>query len=372
VNLSVAPWFPVKQRLQMVVNCSVSSCQGCQGNGPLEIDLQNRCYAASSCAIALCVGTPVNMQRPLCQMASLIGTSADTLRVTLGAFWSTLSRTIIGMVELSANRRTKYEISWPAETVQMGVCNTKDAIIEFWGVFGAMAGAASGVNFASNKDTSMSVSKEARTAGIVVMSTTAFIELMSHFTMGVVYAPIVAWKMMQCQLNSAFVVISGGNNVMRVGTAKFDKADEAAIGMCIQDKIKQELSDMSSDKTDAKMQQGMAAIGSNIVGMVSSSMLGPMAFAFDGTCAWALGVIKGLMNVAQVLDWTDCKLPDVDNAVVSRCVCGDKVARVPKEQRFATQTAHALWCYGPLMLTDTDGKDLLIWNPYSLSALLHL
>ena len=370
VQLQVAPSFPVKQRLEMVVNCSISSCLGCQGSGPLETDLQNKCYSAASCGIAACVGTPVNMQRPLCQMASLIGTSADMLRVTLGAFWSTLSRTIIGIVELSANRRATYEITWPAETVQMGVCNAKDAIIEFWGVFGAMVGSVSGVNFASHKDTSMSVSKEARTAGFVVMSATAFVELMSHFTMAVVYVPIISWKMMECQLNSAFVVLTAGNNVLRVGTAKFDKADEAAVGMCIQDKIKQELKDMSNDKTDEKLQEGMAAIGSNIVGMVSSSYLGPMAFAFDATCAWALGVIKGLMNVFQVLDWTDCKLLDVDNAVVSRCVCGDKVASVPKEQREAKRAAHALWCYGPLMLTDTDGRDLLIWNPYSLSNLL--
>jgi hypothetical protein len=205
------------------------------------------------------------------------------------------------------------------------------------------------------------------------MSATAFVELMSHFSMAVVYAPIIAWKMMECQLNSAFVVLTFGtigNNVLRVGTAKFDKADEAAVGMCIQDKIKQELRDMSSNKTDEKLQQGMAAFGSNIIAMVSSAYLGPIAFGFDAMCAWALGVIKGLMNIFQVLDWTNCKLPDVDNAVVSRCVCGDKVASVPKEQRKAKRTAHALWCYGPLMLTDTDGRDLLIWNPYSLSSLL--
>ena len=374
VNLSVAPWFPVKQRLQMVVNCSVSSCQGCQGSGPLEIDLQNRCYAASSCAIALCVGTPVNMQRPLCQMASLIGANADIFRVALAAFWSTLSRTIVGIVELSAHRRAQYEVSWPAEIVQMSVCNTKDALIEFWGVFGAMVGAASGVNVnnpASFKGTSMSVSTEARTAGLRVMSATAFVELMSHISMGVVYAPIVAWKMMECQLNSAFVVISGGDNVMRVGTAKFDKTDEAAIGLCMQDKIKQELRDMSNPSVDESLQKGMSAVGSNIVSMISGGMMGPMAFAFDAGCAWALGVVKGLMNVVQVLDWTNCKLPDIDNAVVSRCVCGDNAARIPSEQRTAKRTSHAMWCYGPLMLTDTDGKDILIWNPYSLSELLH-
>ena len=373
VQLVVAPSFPVKQRLEMVMNCSVSTCQGCQGSGPLDVDLQNKCYSAASCGIARCVGTLVNMQRPLCQMASLIGANADAFRIQLGAFWSTLSRTIIGIVELSAHRRAAYEVSWPAEIVQMGVCNVKDSVIEFWAVFGAMAGAASKVdsnNAASYTDTSMSVSKEARTAGIRVMAATAFVELMSHWSMGVVYAPIIAWKMMECQLNSAFVVLSGGSDVMRVGTAKFDKGDEAAIGMCIGEKVKQELRDMANPHVDESLQKGLAAVGSNLVSMYSSRLMGPTAFVLDGYCAWALGVIKGLMNVVQVLDWTKCKLPDIQTAVVSRCVCGDKAARIPTQQRAAKRASHALWCYGPLMLTDTDGKDLLIWNPYSLSELL--
>lgn len=375
VSLQVAASFPVKQKLQMVVNCSVSSCIGCQGSGPLEIDLQNKCYSASSCAVARCVGTPVDMQRPLCQMASLIGSNADVFRLTLGSFWTTLSHTIIGIVELSANRRALYEISWPAEIVQMSVCNTKDALIEFWAVFGAMVGAGSGINFnnaASYKGTSMSVSKEARTAGIRVMSATAFVELMSHITMGVIYAPIVAWKMMQCQLNSAFVMFSNDNSAIRVGAAKLDKSDEAAIGMCIQEKIKQELRDMANPAVEQNLLTGLSSVASNVVGMISGGLIGPLQFTFDAFCAWALGIIKGLMNVVQVLDWTKCKLPDIDNAVVSRCVCGDKVARIPHEQRAAKKTAHSLWCYGPLMLTDTDGKELLIWNPYSLSELIQM
>lgn len=375
VKLQVAPSMLVKQRLEIVVNCSISSCQGCQGSGPLEIDLQNKCFQAASCGIAVCVGTPVNMQRPLCQMASLIGANADMFRVGLAAFWDTISRTIIGVVELSANRRKVYEVSWPAEIVQMGVCNTKDAVIEFWAVFGAMVGRASSVNLdntASYGGTTMSVSKEARTAGLRVMSATAFVELMSHISMGVVYAPIIAWKMMECQLNSAFVVLSGGGSTMRVGTAKFDKHDEAAIGMCMQEKIKQELRDMANPSIDSDLQRDMSGVGSNIVSMVSGGMLGPMPFTFDAMCAWALGVIKGLMNVVQVLDWTNCKLPSIDNAVVSRCVCGDKAARIAQQQRDAKRTVDSLWCYGPLMLTDTTGNDVLIWNPYSLSDLFRM
>ncbi len=78
------------------------------------------------------------------------------------------------------------------------------------------------------------------------------------------------------------------------------------------------------------------------------------------------------MNVVQVMDWTRCKLPVIDNAVVSSCVCGDKPARVPYAQRQSKETTDSLWCYGPLILSDIDGSDKLVWNPYSLHELLQL
>jgi hypothetical protein len=54
VQVAVSTSFATRQKVQLVVNCSVSSCVGCQGSGPREVDIQHKCFAAATCAIGRC------------------------------------------------------------------------------------------------------------------------------------------------------------------------------------------------------------------------------------------------------------------------------------------------------------------------------
>jgi hypothetical protein len=379
-TVAVSTSFATSQKVELVVNCSVSSCVGCQGTGPREADIQHKCFAAATCAIGRCVGSTVNMNRPLCQIGAMVATQADEYRMLLAAFWTFFANNVIFVVELSANRRQKYEIAWPAEIKQMYTCQMKDNIIQFWSLFGAMI-----VNVITtgtrNKrtgaqsyaGTTMQVSSEARTQAMATIQTTAFVELMVHINMGVVYAPIVVWKVMQCKLDSAFGVLSSASDTtFKLGSAAFDKADEAAVGVCIGEKMKQALADVSDANTSNGLKSDISSLISNLSSMITGQMLGNFAFLYDAFFAWAGGVCNGLMNVVQVMDWARCKLSVIDNAVVSSCVCGDKPARIPNAQRQSKAMTDSLWCYGPLMLSDTDGNDQLIWNPFSLHELLQL
>ena len=382
VQVGVSTSFATRQKVQLVVNCSVSSCVGCQGSGPREADIQHKCFAAAACAIGRCVGSTVNMNRPMCQIGAMLASLADDYRILLAAFWTFFANNVIFVVELSGSRRQKYEISWPAEIKQMYTCQMKDIIIQFWSLFGAMIvnvitavtkQKSRGAMAQSYADTTMQVSSEARTQAMTTISTTAFVELMVQINMAVVYAPIVTWKIMQCKLDSAFAVLStGSDTTFKLGSAEFDKADEAAVGVCLGEKIKQALADVSDPNTNAALKNDISSLISNLSSMITGQMLGNFAFVYDAFFAWAGGVCNGLMNLVQVMDWTRCKLPDVDNAVVSSCVCGDKPARIPSAQRQSKQMTDSLWCHGPLMLSDVDGKDHLIWNPYSLHELLEL
>jgi hypothetical protein len=382
VTVAVSTSFATRQNVQLVVNCSVSSCVGCQGSGPREADIQHKCFAAATCAIGRCVGSTVNMNRPLCQIGALVATLADEYRMLLAAFWTFFANNVIFVVELSANRRQKYEVSWPAEIKQMYTCQMKDIIIQFWSLFGAMIvnvittatkHKSRGAMAQSYADTTMQLSSEARTQAMTTISTTAFVELMVQINMGVVYAPIVVWKVMQCKLDSAFGVLSSASDTtFKLGSAEFDKADEAAVGVCLGEKMKQALADVSDANTNKALKSDISSLISNLSSMITGQMLGNFAFLYDAFFAWAGGVCNGLMNVVQVMDWTRCKLPVIDNAVVSSCVCGDKPARIPNVQRQSKQMTDSLWCYGPLMLSDMEGKDHLIWNPYSLHELLQL
>jgi len=110
-TVALSTSFATQQNVELVVNCSVSSCVGCQGTGPREADIQHKCFAAASCAIGRCVGSTVNMNRPLCQIGAMVAAQADEYRMLLVAFWTFLANNIIFVFERSGDRREKYEIA---------------------------------------------------------------------------------------------------------------------------------------------------------------------------------------------------------------------------------------------------------------------
>jgi hypothetical protein len=100
-----------------------------------------------------------------------------------------------------------------------------------------------------------------------------------------------------------------------------------------------------------------------------------VSWAFHGLdvfFAWLLGIVRGIQDVAQTLDWDNCKLPVVDTGLRSygRCACGDAAQSIPAAAKQQTWEHGAFWCSGFLMLNEADGADLLVWNPFSLDELL--
>ena len=374
----VNPSFTVTQKQEVRVNCAITSCTGCHGLGPLHIDLQNKCFAAASCGIAKCVGTRVNMKRPLCQLASLVGLQIDFMRVLLESFWDFFSRTIILIVELSENRRRQYEYLAPADAMMSMVCNAKDGIVETNALFGSL--------YAQVKDMNIdgaTLERASLTSTLAyterTMTSVAIVQFLSQLFMGVLYPPIVLWRGMQCQLNDVFLVVVGLSKVaipsveadvtFRIGNSKLDKFEDNAVTMCLTDKFKQDLSDISDPNTEQSMMVGLNDIYTGISDFAITYKYGIQIFALDALFSWLIGVMKGVMNLLQVMDLSSCKLPSFENNNVGSCVCGDNPGRIPQKQRESTAT-DAMWCRGLLLMNGIDGMDLLVWNPYSFEQLL--
>lgn len=380
INIRVSASFTTKQRMQTVVNCSVSSCAGCHGTHPLQVDLQNKCFAAASCGIAQCVGTPVNMKRPMCQVAGMLGLQIAFVRVNMEGFWDFFSRSIITIVELTQARRQLYEISTAQETTMASVCSAKDGIVQTFATFGALYAQIPALTLdrASREPVSL---QELRYNTERVMVATAVVEFLSQIGFGVVYVPLVSAKVMQCQMNDAFLVIEGIGTVIaegtteadmvkfRMGSKKFDKVDDFAIGMCLTDRFNQDLRDIADPAREQSMLSGLQDVLDGITGLALTQKYGAIMFSFDAMCSWFLGMISGAMNLMQVIDTEHCRLPVVDALVVGSCVCGDVPARIPEKQR-SSKLTDALWCRGPLMMTTVFENDVLVWNPFSLSELL--
>ncbi len=381
-NLRVSASFTTAQKAQTVVNCSVTSCAGCHGAHPLQVDLQNKCFAAASCGIAQCVGTPVNMKRPLCQVSALLGQQIAFVRVNMQSFWDFFSRSIITVVELTQSRRQLYEVSTAQETTMATVCSAKDGIVQTFAIFGSLYAQvpALALDDASREPLSL---QELRYNTERVMVATAVVEFLSQIGLFVVYVPLVSAKVMQCQLNDAFLVIEGvvrqGALVLegaptdvvrfRMGSAKFDTVDDFAVGMCLTDRFKQDMRDIADPAREQSMLAGLQDVIDGITGLATTEKIGWLAMALDALCAWVLGMLAGTMNLMQVVDSAHCRPPALDALGVGSCVCGDVPARVPDAQRSSTHT-DALWCRGPLLMRGVLANDLLVWNPYSLAELL--
>ena len=142
----IATSTQVETTVNMHVQCSISNCIGCQDSSGfterLE-DLQSKCYAAQQCAVSRCVGTTVNMRKPLCNVGSVMARNLDLFRVGLSGLWQVVSEMIIVTVELSEQRREKYYITFPEQAFLGVVCNTKDTIVESSATFTSILGAVS-------------------------------------------------------------------------------------------------------------------------------------------------------------------------------------------------------------------------------------
>ena len=378
VQSRVEPSFTIAQKQEVQVKCAITSCAGCHGLGPLHIDLQNKCFAAASCGISQCVGTRVNMKRPLCQLASLVGLQIDFMRVLLESFWDFFSRTIIIVVELSENRRKQYEYLAPADAMMSMVCNAKDGIIETNALFGSLYAQVKDINIdGATLERASLTSTLAYTERI--MTSMAIVQFLSQLFMGVLYPPLVLWRGMQCQLNDIFLVVVGASKVaspstpddmtFRIGNSKLDKFEDNAVTICLTEKFKQDLRDISDPKTEKSMFVGLNDVYTGIADLTITYKYGIQIFALDAIFSWLIGVMKGVMNLLQVMDLSSCKLPSFENNHVGSCVCGDNPGRIPQKQRESTAT-DSLWCRGLLLMNGFDGQDLLVWNPYSLDRLL--
>jgi hypothetical protein len=197
--------------------------------------------------------------------------------------------------------------------------------------------------------------------------------------MFVLYPPIVLWRGMQCQLNDIFLIVVGLSKVempsmssdvtFRIGNSKLDEFEDNAVGVCLTEKVKQDLNDVSDPNTERSMTVALNDIYTGISDLTITYKYGVIIFGLDAFFSWLIGVMKGIMNLQQVMDLSSCKLPSFENNNVGSCVCGDNPGRIPQKQRESTET-DSMWCRGLLLMNDIDGMDLLVWNPYSFEQLL--
>ena len=161
---------------------------------------------------------------------------------------------------------------------------------------------------------------------------------------------------------------------------------DSEIAVCLSEDVRESLQEASMLVSDAA---DTSATGGNTVNRVLNTistfiadstdvyMRAMIQYAYhhlDILLAYIIGVLKGVMDVAQTADWEDCKLPVVETGMqgLGRCACGDQAYRISAPVKQQAWDDGAFWCSGLLMLNEGDGSDHIVWNPYSLHELFAL
>ena len=375
MNSMIAMSTQVETTVNMHLQCSISNCIGCQDSSGFTDrmeDLQSKCYAAQQCAVSRCVGTTVNMRKPLCNVGKVMAKSLDLFRVGLTGLWQVVSEMIIVTVELSENRREKYYITFPEQAFLGVVCNTKDTIVEasatFTSILGAVSHAGESTMARFDFDSTGSQVLDSRFHARFIMSTTSLTNLISSFLMAPVIAAVSAQQVINCMSNDIMVVFknifdSDSNLQIEFGTQDVRDSVEDVVGICMSDVVADDMKKIGYNNGMDKAISSIHQIAFQIIDIQQYSFFSVFAHAINGICTYAIGIVRSVMDLAQVIDWGKCKLPDVSSGFKADCVCGDKPVKAKRRME------SGLWCTGPLLLTTIYGDDIVVWNPYTLEEL---
>ncbi|NBX19070.1 MAG: hypothetical protein EBR09_17130, partial [Proteobacteria bacterium] len=349
----------------------------------------------------------MNLRKPLCNIGSVFATQIHGARVVLQSCWQLMADSAAALVELTQRRRRALEITWPDEAVRSLTCVGKDAMVSISATLTSILGAMSAIMMeVPVMKNAFFGATDARVHARYVMALASFTNLIAAVLMWPIYAMIIAQKTLSCTLNDVsatlqnFVVnvrqvVDGSGRArpsytrqlqlaVSFGSARVQEAS-AGVTTCLTEDIRQQV--QNSVATARAVDTGRGAGGrglpesvANLIGGFLSDVSDTFIRTFvsgaynvlDTQIAWLLGVVRGIQDVAQTLDWDNCKLPVVDSGLRSygQCACGDVAHSIPAAQKAGTWAQGAFWCSGFLLLNEADGADVLVWNPYSLEELL--
>ena len=377
----------VMQQVGIKLECSIDNCVGCQpstGWRHAYVELQSKCFAASSCALRRCVATRVNMRKPLCNLAKIATNQIDQYRLSMHTAWIGISHTIISIVELTHSRRREYEIAWPEEAFVASICLAKDNTVEAVSTIMSVIGAASAEEFRKSnieRDTMRGSRTDSKYHARFIMGLTASTQFVSSVAMWPIYAQISIMKVFVCGINDVTAIIetvtdTAGTALGRdtrvkitLGSKRIQEATRNAPGMCMSSVVTERMREMSQASSVKTLSTQVAQVLDQISALVPATWISMKVRVFDVVIVYMISIVNGIIDMIQTFDWYHCKMPSISNVDISKCVCQDNAFRITKARRTQNVNQHAFWCTGPLLMTASDGSDMLVWNPYPFDLL---
>ena len=244
---------------------------------------------------------------------------------------------------------------------------------------------------------------DARVHARYIMALASITNFLAAVAMQPIYMVLALQKIMSCTLNDVSATLETFVNnaqslaqgdrrgyttpqlslTLSFGSGRVQEAiKNAGVATCISEDIRQQVQS-SATQVRRPGTSGKPALPGAVAALLSGflddaadtvtrAFVGFAYHVIDVFLAWLLGVVRGVQDVAQTLDWDNCKLPVVDTGLRSYglCACGDDASSIPESFKQQTWAEQGFWCSGFLMLNEADGSDLVVWNPLSLAELL--
>jgi hypothetical protein len=352
---------PVQATVVAQSGCDGTDCRGCQGMRTRAV-----CAAYQRCAVVRCIGTAVNLKRPLCGVGQMLKSTGMLAVETTHGGWLIFVDIFMTLLELSTRKSTAgVALTAPMDAFFGNLCEAKDLSAEFFGIIMSAVNSIlqiTRVPVPLLQDAAL-VDSNANT--IASLSTAAMIGFMHQVALAPIYLLAVANKISTCQIQGYLSVASGGAFTIELASARQLDASGAIGGQCLMQSTEvsaQQSGDAASQRSAGQALATMAVGGAQLA---LRRRLEPALHVWDGAMTYASGVLGSLANLLQTLDLQQCLLPDVTLKSAMQCACGDAALRIVPRRRAEGLAERAYWCSGTLSLIDADNRGRIVWNPYS-------
>ena len=348
--------------LEQVAYCDGTDCSGCPAS------IRPMCSMYQSCSVSKCIGTPVNLNRPLCGVGLMLRALGLTQIETLHGAWGIIVQVLVVVLQLQTQRNVReVDLSSQEQAFFGHVCASKDVSAEFFAtvvasismVFQYEQAELKLLQYASHVDTNVHSSP--------LLGPAALTSFFHHMALGPLYVLSTLYQIFICRLSALLTLGGGAGGPTIVLTTS--SGTGAAAGQC----LTMYTAGLSSDRGDPFSKEKLVQTAANFMIVAYNagvlSVLDPIMHALDALLTYLTGVVSSFADLLRTFDMIHCVTPDVTLETTAQCACGDKPVRIAAAREIETDSDSAYWCTGTLSLLAPDQSSRLIWNPYSFSEL---
>ena len=355
---------PVASNVTVWASCDGLDCRGCP-----DLKLRSLCSAYQSCAVFRCIGTPVNLKRPLCGVGGALKSLGAVGIENVQGAWVMFVDIYMILLQLKlVPNLPGVDVTFPDDSFMGNICAAKDVSAELISILTSTINSAAQRVHSLTGIFSRANAVDASVNTLLSISTAAVTGFLNQIALAPVYVLSVGHKIMMCQVSGTLALVGKSGFEVNIQPAKFSSTD-AISGQCLT-----RGAEVNSQQTgDPQVTQQTTSQAAEILSHVGTGQvikrIEPFLHVMDGTLTYFIGLFGKFGEVMQAMDSQHCMLPDVTLKSTVRCACGDRALSIKSERRREKYDKFAYWCSGVLSIPDANNRMRMVWNPYSYEEL---